>query len=207
MRRTKEEAKITRQQLLEAAIRVFSEKGYTATRLSDIGEEAGVTRGAIYWHFGSKRELFAALFKERIDPFFNIIKKTLDEDLCPLDKIQKILTIFFEKFQCDRDFLAHQHLDFMEMKIRDEIPEIRAFMKEREDKFYKMLVDIIKVGIKRGEIRKNIDPDAVTSMLATLIAGYGFLFARSDRRSLFKGKSKKIVEIFIAGIRAQEIKE
>ena len=204
MRRTKEEAKITRRQLFEAAIRVFSEKGYAETRLSDIGEEAGVTRGAIYWHFGNKRELFAALFKERIDPFFNIIKEILNEDLGPLDKIQKILIGFFEKFQCDRDFLANQRLDFVEMKTRDEIPEIRAFMKEREDKFYEILVNIIKAGKKCGEIRKNIDTDAVTSMLATLITGYGLLSARNEKRALFKGKSKEIVEIFIAGIQAQK---
>lgn len=204
MRRTKEDAEITRKQLLEAAVRVFSEKGYAATRLSDIGEEAGVTRGAIYWHFGNKKELFAALFKERIDPFFNIIKEVLDEDLHPLEKLEKILTVFFEKFQCDRDFLANQHLDFMEMKSKNEIPEIQAFMKEREEKFYKMLVDIIKAGQKRGEIRSNVSSDAITSMLATLIAGYGFLSARNEKRSLFKGKSKEIVEIFIAGIKAQK---
>lgn len=202
MRRTKEEAGITRKQLLEAAVRVFSEKGYAATRLSDIGEEAGVTRGAIYWHFGNKKELFVALYKERIDPFFNVIKETLNEDLGPLAKIQKILTVFFEKFQCDRDFLANQHLDFIEMKIRNEIPEIRAFMKEREDKFFEILIDVINEGIELGEIRKDVDPDAVTSMLATLIAGYAFLSARNEARSFVIGKRKEIVEIFVAGIRA-----
>ncbi|NOY60883.1 MAG: TetR family transcriptional regulator [Calditrichaeota bacterium] len=202
MRRTKEEAGITRKQLLEAAVRVFSEKGYAATRLSDIGEEAGVTRGAIYWHFGNKKELFAALFKERVDPFFKFIKEILNEDFGPLDKIQKILTVFFERFRCDRDFLANQHLDFIEMKIRNEVPEIRTFMKEREDKFYEILVDVVNAGIELGEIRKDVDPDAVTSMLATLIAGYAFLLAGNEASSLFKGKGKEMVEIFITGIRA-----
>ena len=61
MRRTKEEAEQTRQDLLDAALTVFSQKGYTATRLEDVARAAGVTRGAIYHHFGSKAELYSAL--------------------------------------------------------------------------------------------------------------------------------------------------
>jgi TetR/AcrR family acrAB operon transcriptional repressor len=48
MRRTKEDAEQTRQDLLDAALTIFSKKGYTATRLEDIAKVAGVTRGAIY---------------------------------------------------------------------------------------------------------------------------------------------------------------
>ena len=61
MRRTKEEAAQTRQDLLAAALTIFSQKGYEAARLEDIAEMAGVTRGAIYFHFGNKAGLFMAL--------------------------------------------------------------------------------------------------------------------------------------------------
>ena len=64
MRRTKEEAEQTRQDLLDAALTVFSQKGYTATRLEDVARTAGVTRGAIYHHFGSKADLYGALIEE-----------------------------------------------------------------------------------------------------------------------------------------------
>ena len=201
MRRKKEEAEVTRTQLLEAALKVFSEKGYAATRLSEIAEEANVTRGAIYWHFGNKRELFIALFKERVDPFFDAIKDIVDEELSPLQKIEKILTVFLNKLQCDQEFIANQHLDFMEMKMRKDMPEIQEYMQSRGDKFYIMLVKIIVAGIERGEIRKDADPDDVTSMLATLVMGYGFLSTREEHRSLFKGEVDEIVNIFIRGIR------
>ena len=67
MRRTKEEAAITREQLLSKALRVFSKMGYAATTLEDIAREAEVTRGAIYWHFGSKAELYNTLIREYSD--------------------------------------------------------------------------------------------------------------------------------------------
>ena len=63
-RKTKEEARETRVAILDAAVQVFSVKGVAATSLADIAREAGVTRGAIYWHFANKADLLAALWDE-----------------------------------------------------------------------------------------------------------------------------------------------
>lgn len=57
-RKTKQQALETRQQILDAAVREFSERGVSATSLTDIATAAGVTRGAIYWHFKNKVDLF-----------------------------------------------------------------------------------------------------------------------------------------------------
>ena len=57
-RKTKEEALRTRQLLIESAIQQFALRGVTNTTLTDIADAAGVTRGAVYWHFASKTELF-----------------------------------------------------------------------------------------------------------------------------------------------------
>ncbi len=67
-RRTKTEALATRHQLLEAATRVFAEKGVSRTSLQDIALAAGTTRGAIYWHFKNKADLFNAMMECAILP-------------------------------------------------------------------------------------------------------------------------------------------
>lgn len=67
-RRTKVDAEETRHQLLEAAQRVFAEKGVSRTSLQDIAQAAGVTRGAIYWHFKNKAELFIAMMESVVLP-------------------------------------------------------------------------------------------------------------------------------------------
>jgi TetR/AcrR family acrAB operon transcriptional repressor len=61
MRKTKEEAQKTREDLLKAAALVFSDKGVARSTLAEIAKAAGVTRGAIYWHFENKAEIFDAL--------------------------------------------------------------------------------------------------------------------------------------------------
>jgi TetR/AcrR family acrAB operon transcriptional repressor len=60
-RRTKEEAQETRHKILDAAEAVFHARGVARPSLSDIAEAAGVTRGAIYWHFKNKSDVFAAM--------------------------------------------------------------------------------------------------------------------------------------------------
>ena len=62
-RRTKEEAQETRQAILDAAVRVFAQQGVANASLTDIAQEAGVTRGAIYWHFANKADLINTLWE------------------------------------------------------------------------------------------------------------------------------------------------
>src|SRR5262245_32496205 len=67
-RRTKEEAQETRSRILDAAERVFHEKGVAHSGLEDIAAAAQVTRGAIYWHFRDKGELFDAMMQRVVLP-------------------------------------------------------------------------------------------------------------------------------------------
>lgn len=69
MRRTKEEAEQTRCALLAAAERLFLEQGVAHTSLEQIARAAGVTRGALYWHFENKADLFHAMLEQvRLPP-------------------------------------------------------------------------------------------------------------------------------------------
>ncbi len=63
----------TRQQILDASLRLFSERGFARTTVRDIAREAGITDAAIYYHFESKRELLEALVEER--GFFNTLQQ------------------------------------------------------------------------------------------------------------------------------------
>ena len=56
---------LTRKQILDASLRLFSQRGFARTSVRDIAQAAGITDAAIYYHFVSKRELFEALFEER----------------------------------------------------------------------------------------------------------------------------------------------
>jgi TetR/AcrR family acrAB operon transcriptional repressor len=79
VRRTKEAAAATREQLLEAAERVFRERGVTRTSLAEIAAAAGVTRGAVYWHFRDKVDLFDAMCSRATSPMQTMLERAPED--------------------------------------------------------------------------------------------------------------------------------
>lgn len=89
-RRTKEEAQATRDRLLDTAEREFQRRGVSRTSLQDIARAAGVTRGAIYWHFRDKTDLFNAMMNRVTLPLEQQIERSGDPDLDdPLEQIRR----------------------------------------------------------------------------------------------------------------------
>lgn len=79
VRRTKDEALETRNRILDAAEHMFGERGVSRTSLEDIADAAGVTRGAIYWHFANKNELFEAMADRVLLPMEDIMRLAAED--------------------------------------------------------------------------------------------------------------------------------
>lgn len=92
-RRTKEDAEATRNKLLDAAQEVFFEKGVAGASLADIAQQAGLTRGAIYWHFKDKLDLFDALMQRTALPFEQALAAGLHQTLESGDTLLKLLSV------------------------------------------------------------------------------------------------------------------
>ena len=101
-RKKKEEAQQTRQQLIEAAIGQFATRGVASTTLTDIADAAKVTRGAVYWHFTSKSEIFNAIWEQQL-PFREII-----HDRLSLSENDDPLLVIREKFITALQYIAHE---------------------------------------------------------------------------------------------------
>ncbi|GAB4568205.1 MAG: TetR family transcriptional regulator [Rhizobacter sp.] len=81
VRRTKEEAQATRNLILDTAEVVFHERGVSRSTLNDIAQAAGLTRGAIYWHFKDKADLFNAMMQRVILPLEEAALRSDDAEL------------------------------------------------------------------------------------------------------------------------------
>jgi AcrR family transcriptional regulator len=91
VRRTKEEAAETRESIVAAAIRVFAEKGFNGASLSGIAGEAGVTRGAIYWHFKNKEMLFEELLQRMDSYHVHLVERGREEAGTPRGILRNVL--------------------------------------------------------------------------------------------------------------------
>lgn len=125
-RRTKEDAETTRHQLLAAARREFANKGVSRTSLQDIAQAAGVTRGAIYWHFKNKADLFNAMMDDAILPMERAMQQIgHDPSRDPLVELESAMLQAIQSIVDDADTRAIFEIATMKMEYVDELLSVK----------------------------------------------------------------------------------
>ena len=94
-----------RQQILDAAVRVFARQGFHTCRVSDIADQAGVAYGLVYHYFSSKDEILDTLFRERWKVLLEVISETDANDLPPREKLRAIAAFIIESYRHDPDLM------------------------------------------------------------------------------------------------------
>ena len=90
--------------IFEAAVRCFNEKGYYETSLNMIASEAKISKGGLYYHFKSKKELFLELFRFRVNRYFEQIKALINELKEPEDRLRMFIDKSIHVFKENDDF-------------------------------------------------------------------------------------------------------
>lgn len=127
MRRTKEDAQQTREALLDAAELLFAQRGVSRTSLHEIAKAAGVTRGAVYWHFADKAELFNAMMSRTTMPMEDTLK-SIDTAHAP-DPLHQLKRTMLDALQrIAHDPRTHRVFDIATHKVEyvDDLLGVRA---------------------------------------------------------------------------------
>ena len=196
MRRTQEEAEQTRQDLLDAGLTVFSRKGYTATRLEDVASAAGVTRGAIYHHFGSKAELYSALIEEANTVGNSAIDRAVGEGGTFIEIVSRILVYTFGLLEDDRRFSEV-------MALQLTTPDVDSLSQRRYDEAQDLVASIsgfFKVIIEQGELRSDLDPDTAARAFLGYQNGLASLWLFNRDVFSIKESAPELADIFVRGI-------
>lgn len=116
VRKTKEEAEITKQRIIDAARSVFLSRGVSRSTLEHIAAEADVTRGAVYWHFKNKTDIFYAMRDQVFLPLIDRMDYTLniDSDCDPLTLIE--MTLCDTIRELNANIVMRQTYEIMMMK-------------------------------------------------------------------------------------------
>jgi len=148
-----EKTQTKRDTILEAAVRVFAEKGYYSSRTLDISTEAGVAYGSLYHYFSSKDDILLSIFRERWQV---LLEKMAEINQAVSDPSEKILAII------DFIFRSYQHnSDMMKVLIMD-VPRHSQFYSPENWKVYnaflKNLADVFREGQEQGIYCREISP-------------------------------------------------
>ncbi|MFZ6029081.1 MAG: TetR family transcriptional regulator [Chloroflexota bacterium] len=200
MKRTKEEAAITREQLLAKALKVFSKKGYAAATLEDIAREAEVTRGAIYWHFGSKAELYNTLIREYSSRGANIMQQTASEGGTLSDILRKVFVRQLQAVEDDTALRAMMELQLFQTGLIAELAEGRQQQIEASAGLVEMLTGIMEQGAQEGLLRTDVHPKEMARAYLALQNGLIHLWLTSPNQFSLQESAESFADILMAGL-------
>jgi len=150
-------------QIIETAEGLFSKKGYEATTVRDIAEQAGVNIAMISYYFGSKEKLLEALFNHRLGNLKMRIESLLKNDsLLPLQKIDILIDDHIER-------VVH-HEGFYKIMLCEQVinknPAIIKTLFEIKKRNAGLINELIIDGQKKGAFKKNVD---VILLMSTMV--------------------------------------
>lgn len=167
MKKTKEEAQATKDKLIDTAFSEFLATGYVESRLEDIAAKAGVTRGALYWHFRDKKDLLEAMIEYKDMESINVCKAIYDSDLPAFDKLKKIVSLNFPDISVKK-----KEANFVRLKV-----ELYNYFNLFGDKrnvagtFVDTCHSLLKQLKKEDRIRDGIDVKEAAINILTMSAG------------------------------------
>ena len=158
---------VRRKEILEAALRCFSTKGYHDTRVDDIVIESGLTKGAIYWYFKGKRELFIALIEQHLQEDKALWKKLFEEYELGPDLLIRAGLLYLKRHLEDR-LLSPFCAEFMAESYRDEV--IREKIHELNNEWRNLIKEAFDRAILEGKM-KDFDTESLATALIAIIGG------------------------------------
>jgi TetR/AcrR family transcriptional regulator, acrEF/envCD operon repressor len=171
VRKTKADALVTRQQLIDAAIEQFALRGVSSTTLTDIADAAGVTRGAVYWHFNSKVELFNEMWLQQL-PLSDIIQHRMiqNEKENPLAWLRETFITALQYISQTPKQRALMQILYHKCEFNKEMmseAEIRQRLCFRYDKMHQILA----LCIQQGSLPANTNIDLTIVILQSFFSG------------------------------------
>ncbi|MBZ0306998.1 MAG: TetR family transcriptional regulator [Anaerolineae bacterium] len=200
MRKTKEEADITRQHLLQAALRIFSKEGYNAATLGTIAAEAEVTRGAIYHHFGSKPELYKALLAEYASQGGEIINEAVSEGGTLVDILTRALVRQMEALEDNPDLRATIELTLFKTAREPELEDVLQSQREQAEMLVQGLAGIMQQGIAEGLLRADLDPVTAARTYVAFQQGITYLWLFNTSAFSIKNRAESLARTFMTGL-------
>ena len=202
MRKTKDDAEITRQRILDSAMTVFTRAGYSNARLEDIAVEAGVTRGAVYHHFGGKPEVYTALVNERFKEANSAFSDILKSNRSPKEMLRAIIIENLSLLEKSEEYRKIQELVLFKTSYLPELEEGMQYKIKSTNATLDYIDEIVRKGIELGEFDKTLNPRAVAVTALGLFGGVSTLWLLDCSMFSAKEYAEKVAEIFIKGISA-----
>jgi len=161
MNQTKQD--LRKDQILDAALTVLVQNGYEGSRMDDVVSESQLSKGAIYWYYKSKKDMYLDLVNFWVIRYSATINHLVENDQAAPDQLKSLFNYFIDQYESDPDpFIALT--EFWSMAQKDD--DFRAKLQKVYSQFLEVLEKIVAKGLKDGDFKKlDIRITAMSIML------------------------------------------
>ena len=200
-RRTKEEMEQTRLALLDAALNLFAEKGYSKTSINDIAQYAGFTRGAFYWHFKDKVMIFTEAMRHYEAPGRELFMKELMSIDDPQEWMRALFVGYIRILSENADFQKAVFVRVRKTEFPEELQGFYAEAQQGQARMEHAILATLKKGIASGAFRSDLDPVVTApAVMAYFMGLFGRLFSGAGPVPI--SESEPFVDVLLSGLKA-----
>ncbi len=200
MKRTKEQAEETRQQLMDTALEVFQRVGYAAARLDDIADEAGVTRGAIYHHFGGKAGLLTALIEDASSLGGEAMQGAIAEGGTIAEITHRILVSSMRLLEDNRRFRIVKQLSLLIDPASPELQPLVERAHQEAETLVQQISGVFQMGMAAGVFRDTLNPSTAARALLAYQNGLAILWLANPDAFSIRDSAAELADVFMQGV-------
>ena len=184
-------------QIMEAAMKVFTKKGYSSARMDDIVEESGLSKGAIYHHFEGKKDVFLALIghweTQTFPDFYSRNGKDRSASSTLRDFANEIIKVYKT-----RSYVFHAEVEFWSLSNQDE--EVR----KRSQDLYEKIINLFELVINKGMRNKEfmqVNSRITAISILSVFQGINWFCIFNDKKIKAESYIKESIEMIISGLK------
>lgn len=186
-------------QILEAATRVFARLGLSNVRMDDIADEAGLSKGTLYWYFKNKDELIIGIVEKLLGREINELKSLVfAPDTSGITLLNQFIDIAIDDFRKLLPFMPIFY-EFIGLAMRHK--NIRPIFKHYFRSYMHILVPLIEKGIDQGEFRK-VNPEEAAIAVGAVFEGTILLNIYDPETVDVEHHLRSGLKLFVEGLKA-----
>ncbi len=183
-------------QIIEAAVSVFAREGFGKARMDDIAEEAGLSKGTLYWYFNSKDTIISSIMDSIFSREISRLRKLEDTDLPAKEMLKIYIETVTEDLRKMEPILPILY-EFMAMGFRQK--SIHKSLQKNFREFMRVTEPLIQRGIDKGEF-KNVDPIDASYTLGAIFEGSILLWSYDPEKIDIKDLIESSVNLVLEGL-------
>jgi AcrR family transcriptional regulator len=185
-----------KRQILEAAMKVFSRQGFHEARMDDIVQEAGLSKGALYWYFKSKDEVIMAILDGLFERELSGLKDLQDQEGPASDLLREFMQLTIRELKQMTRLLPIAY-EFYALAFRNRT--VREATKRYLQTYINLLTPLIQRGIDQGAFRP-VNPGETAIAIGAMIEGALLLWVFDPERVDLERQLNHAMTIFLSGL-------